>query len=62
MASPEGVWRSAGRGLLGVFESMLEVLLGRWSGIEGMVLVCLSDVRYKLKQWVFGMMLDVISE
>jgi hypothetical protein len=48
--------------LLWVFESMLEVLLGGWSGIEGMVFVRLSDVWCKLKQWVFGMMLDIIPE
>lgn len=37
MASPEGVWRIAGRGLLTVIG-----LLGGWSGIEGMVSDCLS--------------------
>lgn len=44
MARPEGVWRSAGRGLLWVFGLRVVDLLGGWSGIEGMVSVCLSVV------------------
>lgn len=37
IARPEGVWRSAGRGLSKVVD-----LLGGWSGIEGMASGCLS--------------------
>lgn len=46
MARPEGVWRSGGRGLLWVFGLRVLDLLGGWSGIEGMVSVCLAGCLY----------------